>query len=123
MATDLEKVIRDFKKRFDANSVRKDFTVYLSLGESEDEKYTIWVTAKKAEFKKGKHVEKADCVLKTDVNLFLKMVTENYTPSAMEFLGGKVKTNDVEMLKQFKAVFSGDGAADEDKSSAAKKKK
>ena len=109
MGQELAKVFKDFKKRFDPAQVKKDFTLYVSLGEDDDQKWTLWITAKKCDFKKGKHVEKADCVLKTDEELFVKMVTTDYTPSMMEFMGGKVKTNDVDLLKQFRAIFSGAG--------------
>lgn len=109
MGQELSKVLKDFKKRFDPKQVKKDFTLYLSLGDDDDQKWTIWVTAKKCDIKPGKAVEKADCVLKTDEEMFVKMVTTNYTPTMMEFVGGKVKTNDVDLLKQFRAIFAGDG--------------
>ncbi len=101
----IAKVMRGLQKKFDPKQVKKDFTLYVSLGEADAEKYTIWVTAKKAEFKPGKHLEKADCVLKTDPELFEKIATTDYTPGMMEFMSGKIKTNDVELLKQFRAIF------------------
>ena len=47
----------------------------------------------------------ADCVLKTDIKTFERIVKESYVPSFAEFTDGRVKTNDPNLLMQFKSVF------------------
>ena len=48
---------------------------------------------------------KADCVLKTTPEIFLKIVKESYTPSVAEFMSGKVKSNDIQLLQTFQKIF------------------
>ncbi len=48
----------------------------------------------------------ADCVLKTDMRTFERMVREGYVPSMAEFMSGKVKTNNPQHLFSFKSIFS-----------------
>ena len=47
----------------------------------------------------------ADCVLKTDEKIFEKIVREGYVPQPAEFIQGKIKTNDPQLLFAFKHVF------------------
>ena len=44
-------------------------------------------------------------MLKTDVKTFERICREGYVPSMNEFMDGRVKTNDPELLMQFKAAF------------------
>lgn len=120
MATDVDQALKDLKKRFDPAKVKKDFTFYLSLGENDSQKWTLWISTKKVEIKPGKHLEQADCLLKTDEAMFLKMA-DGYTPGVMEFLGGKVKTNSPELLRQFKEIFAGPAEPDAPPAKGAKK--
>jgi long-chain acyl-CoA synthetase len=55
--------------------------------------------------KPGKHVDAADCVLKTSPDLFARIVREAYVPSPAEFLSGAVKTNNVGLLLEFQKAF------------------
>jgi hypothetical protein len=49
---------------------------------------------------------KADCVFKSDVSMFQRIVKEHYIPQVSEFLDGTVKTNDPELLTVFVQVFN-----------------
>ena len=42
---------------------------------------------------------------KTDVKTFTRIVREGYVPSFAEFTDGRVKTNDPNLLMQFKSAF------------------
>lgn len=105
MPEDIQGVIQGLKKRFKKSKVQKTLTYYLTLGDSEDLKWTISVGPSKCEVKKGKHTEKADCVLKTTPELFLKLL-DGWEPGVLDIARGKVKTNDANLLRRLRDVFA-----------------
>jgi long-chain acyl-CoA synthetase len=86
-------------------SVDKPTSFYFSLGDTPDGKWTLDLRPELADFKQGKSAT-ADCVLKTSVEIFEKIVRESYTPSIAEFMAGKIKTNDPGLLQVFQRAFS-----------------
>ena len=50
--------------------------------------------------------EGADCFLKTSEELFLKLIRGEWSPGAMDFMSGKIKSNDPFKLKLLKDCFS-----------------
>ena len=58
----------------------------------------------KIKVEKGKTVEEADCVLKTSPEMFIKM-WDGYKPSMMDFMGGKIKSNNPTLLQDFAGAF------------------
>lgn len=97
-------LFEDLQGRFVPGSVDKPTTFYFSLGEASEGKWTLELRPELANFKPGKFGT-ADCVLKTSVEIFEKIVRESYTPSIAEFMAGKIKTNDPGLLQVFQRAF------------------
>ena len=103
----IKSVFEEMKKHFVENAVDQEITFYFSLGEGPGEKWTLKVTPSACEFKEGKPEKDADCFLKTSSDLFIDMITGKYTPGTMDFMRGKIKSNDPFKLKVLKDVFAG----------------
>jgi long-chain acyl-CoA synthetase len=55
--------------------------------------------------KPGRPEGGADCVVKTSVDIFRRIVEEGYAPDPAEFMSGAIKTSDLALLIQFSQVF------------------
>ena len=104
MPHDLQSTLETLKARFKAGSVDETTTYYLSLGESEGEKWTLTVTPEACHVTPGK-IEVADCVLKTSAELFVKLVEGSWKPGVMDFTTGRIKTSDVLLLRRLQEAF------------------
>ncbi|MFV8750738.1 AMP-binding protein [Nannocystaceae bacterium ST9] len=103
----MTRLFDDLEGRFVANAVSKPTSFYFSLGEAADGKWTLDLRPDQAIFKQGRPASgTADCVLKTSVEIFEKIVRESYTPSVSEFMSGKVKSNDIALLQVFQRAFA-----------------
>ncbi len=101
-----ERLMIELSEKFSAERVKKPVSWYFSLGERSDEKWTLSVDQEQVIYHVGKPQQgKADCVLKTDLVIFTRMVREGYVPSFAEFAEGKVKTNNPTHLRTFQSVF------------------
>ncbi|WP_255216837.1 1-acyl-sn-glycerol-3-phosphate acyltransferase [Pseudenhygromyxa sp. WMMC2535] len=100
-------IFDDLRGRFVPGAVDKPTSFYFSLGSAADGKWTLKLDAEQAQFEPGRpDGGKADCVLKTSVEIFEKIVRESYTPSVAEFMAGKVKSNDIALLQVFQRAFA-----------------
>jgi putative sterol carrier protein len=104
MSEELRSTLEAMKTRFKPGSVDKKTTYYLSLGEKEGEKWTITLTPTGCEVAPGK-IEKADCVLKMSAELFVKLVGGTFQPGLTDFMSGKIKTSDLDLLKRLQQAF------------------
>jgi long-chain acyl-CoA synthetase len=96
----------DLQGRFVPSVVDKPTSFYFSLGDAADGKWTLDLRPDQASFKPGRPASgTADCVLKTSVEIFEKIVRHSYTPSVAEFMAGKVKSNDIALLQVFQRAF------------------
>jgi putative sterol carrier protein len=100
--TDVGEVFRLLPSRFTAGKTEKGLSYYFSI---EGEEWTVFVGPDTCEVSRGKLVEKADCFLKTSAEIFLGTVSGEYTPSMMDFIRGRIKTNSPALLQTFKDVF------------------
>ncbi|MFO0560215.1 MAG: hypothetical protein U0269_19520 [Polyangiales bacterium] len=95
--------------RIEATGVRRwpDHVFASALEDDEPEaKWTVKVNARECSLKQGKpDGGNADCVLKTTADIFTRIVRENYTPGASEFMAGLIKSNDVALLETFQKAF------------------
>ncbi|PRP93593.1 AMP-binding protein [Enhygromyxa salina] len=92
--------------RFVPGAIDKPTSFYFSLGSASDGKWTLALSPTAASFSPGRpEGGSADCVLKTSVEIFEKIVRESYTPSVAEFMAGKVKSNDIALLQVFQKAF------------------
>jgi putative sterol carrier protein len=101
----LDTAFDQFKARYKPNVVQKQTTFYFSLGDAPDQKYVMTITPEACDVKQGKS-DSADVVLKTSEDLFLKLIRGEWVPGAMDFMRGKIKTNDIEGLKLLKDCFT-----------------
>ena len=104
MSQALRDTLEGLKARFRPGSVDKKTTYYLSLGDGEDEKWTVTLTATTCEVVAGK-TGNADCVLKTSADIFMKMLNGTHKTDPMDFMTGKIKTNDLDLLQRLQRAF------------------
>ena len=81
---------------------REPKTFYFSL--DDDEKWTVTLGTEGCEVKPGK-TEEADCFFKASKELFLDVWNGRYTPTAMDFMTGRIRSNNPLMLKDFIDAF------------------
>ena len=106
MADELNDIIANVDKNYRKGVFYSEKSLYLTLGDSEDLKFTIFAGPDGVRVEKGKAIGNADCVLKTKPDLFIKMVKGEYMPGMMDFMRGLVKTNDPDLLMKFKEALN-----------------
>lgn len=93
-------------KKFKPGAVSDPVSFYFTLGNEPEAKWTVKVDSRECSLKQGKpDGGNADCVLKTTADIFTRIVRENYTPGASEFMAGLIKSNDVALLETFQKAF------------------
>ena len=102
-ASEIARIFQGIPQRFQKGNVTKARTYYFSL--DDDEKWTVVLTADKCEVKEGKPAADADCFFKASKQMFLDVWNGKHTPSATDFLMGKIKSNNPILLKDFVAAF------------------
>ncbi len=95
-------IFKGLCKRFNKANVAAERSYYFSLGE--DEKWTVRITKEKCVVEKGKN-EEADCFFKGPAELFLDVWNGRHQLGPMDFLSGKVKSNNPVLLKDFVRAF------------------
>ena len=104
--SDMATLFEELNTRFVPEAVDRPVSFYFSLGEGSDGKWTIVVEDGTCQVAPGRPSGgKADCVLKTSPEIFTKIVKESYTPSVAEFMSGKIKSNDIQLLQTFQKIF------------------
>ncbi|MEO8214403.1 MAG: SCP2 sterol-binding domain-containing protein, partial [Myxococcales bacterium] len=103
-ALELSTTLESLKSRFKPGTVQRKTVYYLSLGDGEDDKWTVTLTPSSCELTPGK-TEGADCVLKTSRELFTRLVDGSFKPGAMDIVTGKLKTNDPQLLVRLQQAF------------------
>jgi long-chain acyl-CoA synthetase len=99
-------LFRELSSRYVEGSVEKTVTYYFSLGQESEAKWTAVLAPDSCHIQPGKPVgAPADCVLKTNPDIFIKMIRESYMPTPMEIMSGMVKSNDVSLLATFQEAF------------------
>ena len=95
-------IFKGLCKRFNKANVKAERSYYFSLGD--DEKWTVRITRDKCDVRKGKN-EEADCFFKGPAELFLDVWNGEHDLGPMDFLTGKVKSNNPLLLKDFVRAF------------------
>lgn len=101
---DLNETLTALQKRFKPGAFKRTATYYLSLGDGPGEKWTVTLSPTACELTAGKPAN-ADCVLKTSVSLFERLVAGTWKPGVMDFMSGKIKTSDIDLLKALQDAF------------------
>lgn len=105
-ADQLRQIFREAEARFAPGRVDRETTFYFTFGSGPGEKWTAWIGPDRCEVKEGKHLDNADCVLKTTTDLFLRMVRDGYMPGTMDFMRGKIKSNDPLLLRELQKALA-----------------
>ena len=98
----ISEIFGQMASRYQTGQVDKVTTYYFSVG---DQKWTATLHPDRCEVEEGRHTSRADCVLKCDPKLFEKMVLEGKRPGPFDIARGKIKTNDVGLLKRLPEFF------------------
>ncbi len=98
----IEGIFSSLPDNFISGEVDEETSFYFSIDET---KKTVILTADSCQVKDGKALDKADCICKTDSGFFAKIWNDGYRPGMGDFLGGKIKSNDPLLLKEFLAAF------------------
>jgi long-chain acyl-CoA synthetase len=104
MSQALRDTLDGLKARFRPGAVDKKTTYYLSLGDLPEEKWTVTLTDTSCDLTAGR-IGTADCVLKTSAELFIQMLAGTHKPGPMDFMSGKIKTNDLDLLLRLQKAF------------------
>jgi len=105
MSQSVEEMLKSMHSKFDSTKVSKPVTYYFSLGDSDDEKWTLFITADECRYEQGKKTDQADCVVKCSVDFFKKLVFDNYTPGMKDLAAGLLKTSHPRLLRELKTYF------------------
>ena len=100
--SEVEAIFKGLCKRFNKANVTSERSYYFSLGD--DEKWTVRLTRERCEVRKGKNDE-ADCFFKGPAELFLDVWNGKHELGPMDFLSGKVKSNNPVLLRDFVRAF------------------
>lgn len=95
-------IFESMKAGYKKGSMSDDRSYYFSL---DDYKYTVTFSNDKIKVEEGKTVDEADCVLKTSAEMFSK-IWDGYKPGMMDFMSGKIKTNNPTLLQDFAGAFT-----------------
>ncbi len=92
--------------RYLPDGVEKATTWYFSLG-GEHGRWTVSVTpgGSAPEVREGRAEGQADCVVKTTAAVWTRMVQEAWAPDVSDFVGGLIKTSDLDLLLAFARCF------------------
>jgi len=102
----LEPLFSELNQKFEKDQLDQPVTYYFTLGNSDEQKWSIVVNATDCTIYMGKPKGgAADCVVKTSPEIFRKIVQEKYVPSFDEFMNGTIKTNSPDLLARFGSVF------------------
>jgi long-chain acyl-CoA synthetase len=103
----LVKLFRDLESKFQQNAVEQPVSFYFTLGTEPEAKWYCVASPDRVSIVNGKPPDgTADCVLKTNAELFTRIVREAYVPGLDEFMSGAIKSNDVSLLATFQKVFN-----------------
>ena len=104
--SEIGKIFQSLPRKFQKGNVKTPRTFYFSL--DEDEKWTVSLAPDKCEVNPGKPPQDADCFFKASKQMFLDVWDGKHTPSATDFITGKIKSNNPILLKDFVAAFRKD---------------
>ena len=99
---EIENIFTNIPSKFIPGVLDRALVYYFSVGE---EKWTVFVDGEKCEAKRGKLVDNADCMVKSDPKLFADLVLRKKMPGTFDIMRGKIKTNDINLLKKMAEVF------------------
>jgi hypothetical protein len=100
--SDIRAIFEQMAARYQPGSVEKTVSFYFSVG---SQKWTATLHPDRCEVREGRHTHRADCVLKCEPKLFSQMVLDGKRPGPFDIARGKIKTNDIGLLKKLPEFF------------------
>jgi putative sterol carrier protein len=100
--SEVEEVFEGLRQRFNKANVTAERSYCFSLGEGGA--WTVRLTREACEVERGKD-EKADCYCEGPAELFLDVWNGKRELGPMDFLTGKVKSNNPMLLRDFARAF------------------
>lgn len=104
MSEALKQAFESLQKRYKPGSAREKMSFYFSLGDAVGQKWVMTVGPDGCTVAEGKS-DSADVVLKTSEERFLKLLRGEWKPGVMDFMSGKIKSNDPQKLTLLKDCF------------------
>ncbi len=99
---EIREIFARMPERYNPGKVQSPVSYYFSVG---SEKWTAVLHPDRVEVKEGRHTASADCVLKCDPKLFVKMVAEGKRPGPLDIARGKIRTNSTSLLQKLPEFF------------------
>ncbi|MCO4770190.1 MAG: AMP-binding protein [Deltaproteobacteria bacterium] len=102
----LVSLFAELPTRYTPDGVEDATTWYFSLG-GDRGRWTVSVSPGAAEcvVREGRPEGTADCVVKTSPTIWTRMVREAWAPDVSDFMGGNIKTSDLDLLMSFARCF------------------
>lgn len=104
MSNTVEATLESLRARFKPSVIDREIVYYLSLGDDPDDKWTVTLSPTACSMAKGR-AGNAHCVLKMRKDLFAGLLDGSFKPGAFDFMTGKIKTNDVNLLLRLRQAF------------------
>ena len=101
-STDVGRVFALLSGRFRSGRVKDKRVFYFSIDE---EHWTVTLSPEACKVTEGKLGDEADCFLNTSREIFLGTFRGEYTPSIMDFVSGRIKSNRPDLLRDFIDAF------------------
>lgn len=98
----VEDIFRSITGTYKSGVFRKDTTFYFSI---DNIKKTLVCGETSCAVHEGKLSENADCICKTSKDMFAKIWNDGYRPGVMDFMGGKIKSDQPQLLLQLLRAF------------------
>ena len=95
-------VFKSLSGRFKPGRLTNTTTFYFLI---DDESWTLAVGPSHCTVNEGEREKDADCSLRISKTLFLATLRGEYTPSLMDLISGKIKSNNPMLLAVSKDVF------------------
>ena len=100
--SEVEAIFKGLCKRFNKANVTAERSYYFSLGQGE--KWTIDITRETCSVRQGENAD-ADCYFEGPAELFLAVWNGEHKLGPVDFLTGRVKSNNPILLKDFVKAF------------------
>jgi hypothetical protein len=98
----VEKIFNEVEKSFKKNTFKEKKIFFFNV---EGIEKTITIDSNGFVVEDGKTVDNPDCQCEIKREILEKVWYENYKPSFIDFISGKIRANDPYLLKEFMRAF------------------
>ena len=101
--SEVHTIFETMPSRYKAGVLDKSLSYYFSIG---TDKWTVTLSPDSCQVETGKTVENADCVIKSDPNIFADLVIRGKQPGPLALARGKFKTSSLELAMKMMQLFN-----------------